>query len=301
MIAHAATRAFEMIGVPIDCTGYPGGTELSPNALRELGLARLPGIFDSGDLPLSIRNPKRDPDSGIIGISEVCHVTNELRRHVAEILARGALPLLVGGCCTQIIGAIAGARDHFGEIGLAYADGHLDLYDGETSPTGEAADIPLAVLLGCGPRRVLELIGPKSPISVGNTVLLGYRDYEAAKRDGSLLPEDLGSEFEHFTAARLRSDGLSSVARRVLQKMEGQKLHFWLHIDVDILDQDICPATDYLMPGGLTWDEFDRLLQPLGQSPWLAGIAVSCYNPEKDPKRECAAQLVSAMRGILAR
>ena len=61
------------------------------------------------------------------------------------------MPFLVGGCCTLVPGALAGARDGLGQVGLAYVDGHLDTYDGQTSPTGEAADMPVSVIAGNGP------------------------------------------------------------------------------------------------------------------------------------------------------
>ena len=38
-----------------------------------------------------------------------------------------------------------------GAAGLAYLDGHLDLYDGRTSTTGEPADMPVSVITGRGP------------------------------------------------------------------------------------------------------------------------------------------------------
>ena len=41
------------------------------------------------------------------------------------------------------------------------------------------------------------------------------------------------------------------------------------------------PATDYLMPAGLDWDELAELLAPLGASPALAGVSLACLNPEK--------------------
>ena len=43
------------------------------------------------------------------------------------------------------------------------------------------------------------------------------------------------------------------------------------------------PATDYLMPGGLEWDELAALLAPLCAAPGLAGLSLGCLNPEKDP------------------
>jgi arginase len=46
---------------------------------------------------------------------------------------------------------MGGLRAEGEDVRLVYLDGHVDLYDGRTSPTGEAADMPLAVLLGAGP------------------------------------------------------------------------------------------------------------------------------------------------------
>ena len=43
------------------------------------------------------------------------------------------------------------------------------------------------------------------------------------------------------------------------------------------------PATDYLMPGGLEWEELADLLGPLCASPAVAGLSIGCLNPEKDP------------------
>lgn len=54
-------------------------------------------------------------------------------------------------------------------------------------------------------------------------------------------------------------------------------------MDVDVLDEAVMPATDYLMPGGLDWEELAELLGPLCASPAVAGLSVGCLNPEKDP------------------
>ena len=69
----------------------------------------------------------------------------------------------------------------------------------------------------------------------------------------------------------------------------------WLHIDVDVLDQDVFPATDYLMPGGLTWLELIDLVRPVAASPDLVGWSVACYNPEKDPQGRDGRAIVTAI------
>ena len=84
--------------------------------------------------------------------------TSTIRTAVRASIERDEQPFLAGGCCAELPGALAGARDALGRVGLAYLDGHLDLYDGVTSPTGEAADMPVAVALGLGPEPWVQAL-----------------------------------------------------------------------------------------------------------------------------------------------
>ena len=64
---------------------------------------------------------------------------------------------------------------------------------------------------------------------------------------------------------------------------------------VDEAGEREMPATDYLMPGGLDWDELADLMAPLGASPSLAGISLACVNPEKDPTGEYLERTVALL------
>jgi arginase len=77
-------------------------------------------------------------------------------------------------------------------------------------------------------------------------------------------------------------------------------LPVWLHFDVDVLDQDAFPATDYLMPNGMSWDELQPVLTALASAPMLIGVSLGCYNPDKDPDGACGRALVDALRSALA-
>jgi arginase len=68
-----------------------------------------------------------------------------------------------------------------------------------------------------------------------------------------------------------------------------------MHLDVDVLDGDEFPATDYLMSGGLRLPELLDLMAPLVRSADLRGVSVACYNPEKDATGTHAARLVDAL------
>jgi arginase len=286
--------AFALIGVPIDSVGRSGGTELAPGVLRALGLTDALGGEDRGDLDVRIRGEERDAETGIVASPDVLETTEAIRSAVATAISEGSRPFLVGGCCAELPGALAGARDAIGEVGLAYVDGHLDLYDGVTSPTGEAADMPVAVALGFGPRRWVERAGGAS-IASGRLALLGYRDKDESVRFGMRQPEQLDPPPDNRSVEDVRAGGPRAVGESAADSLAAEG-PYWLHFDVDVLDQDVFPATDYLMPNGMTWEEVDGLLGPLISSPALIGASLACYNPEKDPGSECGRALVEALR-----
>ena len=250
-------KPMTLVGVPIDSVGRAGGTEHAPAALRELGILSALGGRDAGDLDVRIRGDERDPDTGLLGSSDVLATTTTLRDAVGGTIAAGQRPFLAGGCCAELPGALAGARDALGSVGLAYLDGHLDLYDGRTSPTGEAADMPVAVAVGRGPVAWVEAAGGPS-VDVARTALLGYRDQEESRSFGMLQPEDLGPGLTFRSVQDVRADGTAATGEAVASSLS-EAGAFWLHLDVDVLDREVFPATDYLMPGGMTWDELRAL------------------------------------------
>jgi arginase len=282
------------IGVPVDSVGRSGGTELAPATLRELGLPEALGARDESDLAVRIRGEERDPATGIVASPDVLACTSAIRTAVAASIAAEERPFLIGGCCAELPGALAGARDVLGApLGIAHVDGHLDLYDGETSPTGEAADMPVSVALGIGPAAWVEAAGGATAVPE-RVALVGFRDRAESVREGMRQPEDLVRPPLICGAEELRERGVAAAGAELAERLTAAG-PFWLHLDVDVLDEAVFPATDYLQPGGLDWDELAAVLAPLAASEELIGVSLGCYNPEKDPGLECGRRLVEAI------
>lgn len=279
------------IGVPIDSVGRDGGSELAPGVLRELGLPAALGGEDGGDLEVRVRGEERDPETGILASADVLAATATIRGAVAELVGEGVRPFLAGGCCGVLPGGLAGARDALGGLGLVHFDGHLDLYDGDTSPTGEAADMPVSVALGLGPDAWVEAAGGAS-VAPGRAALVGFRDQAESVEHGMRQPRTIDPPPLLRSAEELRSRGPATVAAELPELLNAP---FWLHFDVDVLDEGVFPATDYRMPDGLDWDEARQVLAPLLASPRLIGASLGCYNPEKDPDRACGRAIVDAL------
>jgi arginase len=103
--------------------------ERSPTVLRDLGVADAIG-------------------AGVVGAAAVARARRRTRDAVENNLNSGNRPVVLGCCCTYVIGAMAAATREFDRCGLVDADGHLDLFAGQTSPTGEAAAMSMAAMLG---------------------------------------------------------------------------------------------------------------------------------------------------------
>ena len=146
----AATR-WVLVGAPLDCSGTDRGEARAPRALRDAGLAERTGARDAGDVDATVDDPNRDARTGVVGFDQIRRASSEIDSAVAEVLDEGGKPLVVGGDCTVLVGALAAAKERLGRVGLAFVDGHLDYFGGETSPSGEAADMDLAFVTGYGP------------------------------------------------------------------------------------------------------------------------------------------------------
>ena len=295
------TRLWTALGVPVDsvaapAAGPPFGTELGPQAMRDHGLVRRLKAADAGDLAVRIVGPDRDPVSGIVGWPSVGVTVSAIRTAVAQMMDAGQRPLLLGGCCTILMGAAAGARDVLGRVGLAYADGHVDVYDHVTSPTGEAADMPVAGLLGIGWPDLLTTMGATPVIAGADIVVLGARDEEEAADVGD-LPQRLGMTVYGPDDIAADPGALGQATR---DRFADSDIPFWLHLDLDVLDETAFPATDYLMPGGIDMSQLADLLRPLGQDAELVGVSIGCYNPQKDPDGQYGAALTDLLVDVLA-
>ncbi|MEX0989570.1 MAG: arginase family protein [Actinomycetota bacterium] len=285
-----------LVGVPIDSVGIAGGTELGPRALRETGIVEAVSGRDAGDLDVRVVGTERDPESGVVGVDSVARTTVVLRERIHELASAQGRLLVLGGCCTMAVGVAAGFSDAIGPVGVAYLDGHTDLYDGGSSPSGEAADMPLSVLFGRGPRAWQRAAGGVPALDARRTALLGYRDRDEARGFGATDPSEVpGLTFRDLTEVREDPSATGAATADAL----GRQGPFWIFVDLDVLSTEAFPATDALQPGGMDWSELAAVLSPLAAHPSCVGLGLACYNPEKDPDRASAREIVSLARTAL--
>ncbi|HZA27721.1 MAG TPA: arginase family protein [Actinomycetota bacterium] len=178
--------------------------------------------------------------------------------------------------------------------GLWFVDGHADFLDGESSPNGEAADMDLAILTGHGPT---ELLGTRGPVvDPASVVLLGHRP-DHLSPDVAAENARIDAAIRAHTAEEIRERGVESAGQEIAAEEPGRPT--WLHVDLDVLDEQALPAVTYPQPLGLDWDEFVALLRPLADAEGVLGVSVADFNPDLDPDGEWARRVVNALATVL--
>jgi arginase len=279
-----------IIDAPIDCSGARRGEEHAPAALRAAGLVERLRARDAGEANARIRDTRRDPATGVVGAVEVRRASMAITSRVRELLEARERPLVLGGDCTILLGVFQALPRG---SGLWFVDGHADFFDGDSSPTGEAADMDLAILTGHGPPGLLQRDGPLlEPAAV---VLLGHRPAElhpdVARENARVDPA-----IHALTAPEVRERGGALVGTDAAARLAGRPA--WLHIDLDVLDERVLPAVSYPQALGLDWDDLVGLARPLFAAPNLLGVSVADFNPDRDADGTHAGRVVEALESI---
>jgi arginase len=284
-----------LIGVPANSSGTADGVARAPAVLRQRGLAtalaRQPGFTDAGELALPDPVPVRGP-SGLLAEDALAAMVEQVAQAVGAARHGGRFPLLLGGDCPVILGALAALQAEAGRPGLLFIDGHEDAWPPRVSPTGEAADCELGLALrlfdaGLSPRLRTVLPG----IDPADVVAVGPRDY------GELVSAGVAS-LDGRLGALIRPAELT--ADRYAKELASLPSPWWLHTDLDVLATAELAAVDYPQPGGLTWDQLAELTATALAASGCAGWSVCIYNPDLDPGRDGADAIVRYISQAIA-
>jgi arginase family enzyme len=140
-----------LIDVPFDGYGRTGNQVRAAVALRDAGLL---GAFDghrladSQDLDLPAPTRERGPRTGLINEPALVAMTEALNERVGSAVTAGRFPVVYGGDCSTLLSIVTGLRDHAGEVGVVFIDGHVDAMPLDVSEDGEAANAEIGLLLG---------------------------------------------------------------------------------------------------------------------------------------------------------
>jgi arginase len=219
---------------------------------------------------------------------------------VGTALASGHFPLVYGADCAVLLAAVPALVDAAGSAGLVFIDGHEDATPMEASTTGEAANMEVAFLLGLtgeqAPEPLRSRAGVLRPEAI---VMLGMRDDQYRREAG--VPTIAG-EVRLVTADDVHA-GPAHAGTQAAVQAAAQAPGWWLHTDLDVLAGDefsACGAAhDPAMPGGLSWAELTAVVSSALRVGGCRGWSVGVYNPDLDPGRRAAEQVVSFLAEVI--
>ncbi len=273
---------FTIIDAPSILGLQPTGVQYLPEALKAAGLMSKLGAEYGGQVSPLGYSPERDKSTLLLNPDSIRAFSLQLADAVTLVLRKKQFPLVLGGDCSILIGNLL-ALHRLGRYGLFFIDGHADFYQPQASPTGEVADMDLAIVSGRGPDILTNIDGLKPLVLDQDIVVFGYRDAEQSASYGSQDVRD--TNMHVFDLQFVRKTGtITAATSQALEKLVNDELDgFWIHLDADVLDDLIMPAVDYrLGGGGLSFSELTELLKTLVDSGRAVGMDITIFNPRLD-------------------
>ena len=286
----------QLIGAPFDGFGRAGHQARAAEVLRDAGLEAAFAEREVGqaEVVLPAADPRRAPGSGLMNEAALLALVEAFREHVGAALAAGHFPVVYGGECSVLLGAVSALRDHQGRAGLVFVDGHEDTTPLDVSPDGEAANMEVGLLLGVTGQLAPAPLRRRLPaLEPAALAMLGPRDH-ALRR--SLNLASLADRGVFFRGNEMIAAGAAQVAREAVEHVRDTAPAWWLHTDLDVLAQDIFTAgrvpDDEDEPGGLDWALLTELTAAALACGGCAGWSIAIYDPEQDPDGTEARRIV---------
>ncbi len=277
-------KQITLIGAPSSVAAHAPGQEKAPAMLREAGLLadmKVAGIEvkDTGDLP-GFRYHADPANPRARNVAQVVENARNVADAVARAINNGETYLVLGGDCTNGVGAVAGAtRDAGKRVGVIYLDMHGDMNTPETVDSGALDWMGVAHMLGMeGTVPEFANLDGRSPMLQNDQIVFLGWDFVGANSD---------SEREAMIRRRMKVVFLdelqadpAAAARRALDLL-GPVDRLVVHFDVDVIDFAECPLGENYRHGeGATLAQATDALAALAATDAFAGVTVAQLNPD---------------------
>ncbi|MBM4368681.1 MAG: arginase [Deltaproteobacteria bacterium] len=262
------------------------GVDMGPSAIHLAGLNR--GIEQLGHtvvdtFAMGVRSQEMlevgDPHARFL--EEITQVCSALADRVESALEAGQFPVMLGGDHSVAIGTISGISRYWRKrgkrIGVLWVDAHTDVNTPATSPSGNIHGMPLAVLLGHGPRELVAIAGDRPALDARNACVIGARDVDAGE---SNFVRDIGLRV--YTMSELDERGTALCAREAIERCLDGTAGIHLSFDLDGVDPQHAPGVGTAVPGGLNLRESHLICEKVAATRRVLGVEMVELNPVID-------------------
>ena len=292
-------KKIALIGACSSAAAFLAGTEKAPAALRAAGLVeKLKNagfeVNDLGDCPPRLFADD-DEHRRARNLPAIVAGLNDLRLHAEVAIKSGALVLVLGGDCAQVIGLLAGARRYYKHINLLWMDRDADLNTPASTPSGRIDGMVVAHIIGRGAPELVRFYSESPLVREPDVLLYGLERVDPPEAE--FLAR---SPMRHVDAADIQRKGAAASAKNALAHLHAESREFVLHLDADIIAQEEFSAVNVPGSGGLGLAQVRASLREVLSQQTLLGLDVAQYNPERDADGSCARMLVELLVDVLS-
>lgn len=297
-MAELDKHHISLIGVPLDYGQSRRGVDMGPSAIRYAGaLKRLESIghtvTDEGDIQVSAVE-KTEQDTNLKNLDEVVTANTELAGKVADVVKQGKFPLVLGGDHSIAIGTLSGLSTTYKNLGVIWYDAHADMNTAETSPSGNIHGMPLAVAMGLGHERLVNILQGGQKVKPENVVIIGARSVDPGERQ--LIKE---KKIKVFTMHEIDRDGMTAVMNEAIEYLRNRNVDgVHLSLDLDGLDPLYTPGVGTPVAGGISYRESHLAMEMLEDSGMITSAEFVEVNPILDEKNKTADVAVGLMGSL---
>lgn len=297
------TNTVSLVGVPCDVGAARRGAALGPDALRVAGikssLNRLGiEVEDRGNI-VGPEYPGEVAIDGYRHLNEAVLWCRYVHDAVFDAARQNHIPLVMGGDHSIAIGSVAAIARYCAQqnkkLCVLWFDAHADFNTPKTSPSGNIHGMPVAAMVGLGPKALLN-IGLTTPIIEESDIYqIAIRSVDDAEKVALA-----NSKINVFDMRMIDELGVRETMRRILLDIERKRAHLHVSLDVDCLDPTVAPGTGTTTPGGLTYREAQLCMEMISDSKHLGSLDILEINPTLDhcnQTAQLAVELVSSMFG----
>ena len=292
-------KKIALIGACSSAAAFLPGTEKAPAALRAAGLVeKLKNIgYEVADLGDCTPRLFADDEEHrrARNLPAIVAGLNDLKVHAEVAIKSGALVLVLGGDCAQVIGLLTGARRYYKHLNLFWMDRDADLNTPASTPSGRIDGMVVASIIGRGAPELVRFWGETPLVREPDVLLFGLERVDPPELD--FLSK---SPLRYVYAADIQKKGAAAATREALAHLHAESREFILHVDTDIIAQEEFPAVNVPGSGGLTFDDVRQSLREVLSQKTLLGLDVAQYNPDRDPDSAGAQKLVELLVDALA-
>jgi len=288
-----------IIGAPSSAAAFLPGSEKAPAALRAAGLVeRLQSIgyevTDLGDCAPRLFADDEEHKRAR-NIPEIVASLNDLKPRAELGFKSGALVLVLGGDCTQIIALLSGARRYYKHLNLLWIDRDADLNTPASTPSGRLDGMVLASIIGKGSPELVRFWGEPPLVREPDTLIYGLKRVDQPEVD--FLTR---SPLRYVYAADISLHGAEKSAHDALAHLHADTREFMLHLDLDVIAQEEFAAVNVPDSGGLSFAEVHSTFLEFVKQKNLLGLDIAQYNPDRDPDGSAAKKVVDLLADALS-